>query len=289
MSKPIIFGCSGKTLTHEEREFFNKHQPYGFIIFARNIENPLQVKTLIAELKTCVKQNFVPILIDQEGGRVARLKPPHWPLFPCCGEFEGMPHSEDAAYNGGLKIASELHLLGINVDCAPMLDVRQPGAHDIVGDRAFSHDPEIVAKLGRAFMDGLKSGGVLPIIKHIPGHGRASVDSHHELPRVKASREELEIDFYPFRKLNDAPYAMTAHIIYEAIDPENCATQSKKVIDLIKNDIGFKGLIMTDDLSMKALGGSFAERTKRSLAAGCDIILHCNGDMKEMIEIAEAI
>ena len=289
MSKPVIFGCIGTSLTQEEREFFEAEQPYGFIIFKRNIENPAQVKALVNELKSTVKHKFVPVLIDQEGGRVARLKPPHWPEFPCCGAFETMPDSEDAAYNGGLAIATELKNIGVNVDCAPMLDVRQPDAHDIVGDRAFSTDPEIVAKLGRAFMDGLKSGGVLPIIKHIPGHGRAMADSHFELPRVKASRAELEADFYPFRKLNDAPYAMTAHIIYEAIDPENCATQSKKVIEIIRNNIGFKGLIMTDDLSMKALTGTFAERTKRSLDAGCDIILHCNGDMAEMREIAAAL
>lgn len=289
MAKPVIFGCSGLTLTAQERAFFEKEQPYGFIIFKRNIENPAQVKLLTDELKSCVKQKFVPILIDQEGGRVARLKPPHWPEFECCGAFESKENSEDESFNSAFRIASELKLIGVNVDCAPMLDVRQPGAHDIVGDRAFSEDPKVVAKLGRAFMDGLKAGGVLPIIKHIPGHGRAMADSHLELPRVKASLKELEADFYPFRELNDAPYAMTAHIIYEAIDVENCATQSKKVIDVIRNNIGFKGLIMTDDLSMKALTGTFAERTTRSLEAGCDLILHCNGEMAEMQEIASAL
>ena len=176
MSKPVIFGCQGLALTNEEREFFTAQQPYGFIIFKRNIDNPAQVKALVEELKSTVKHKFVPILIDQEGGRVARLKPPHWPEFPCCGNFEAMPDSEDAAFNGGAAIAAELKAIGVNVDCAPMLDVRQPDAHDIVGDRAFSENPEVVAKLGRAFMDGLKSGGVLPIIKHIPGHGRAMAD-----------------------------------------------------------------------------------------------------------------
>lgn len=289
MAKPVIFGCSGLKLTAEEREFFKKHQPYGFIIFKRNIENPAQVRALVEEFKSCVEHKFVPILIDQEGGRVARLRPPYWPEFECCGNFEKKESPLDASFTGGFNIAKELAAIGVNVDCAPMLDVRQPGAHDIVGDRAFSEDPKIVAKLGRAFMDGLKMGGVLPIIKHIPGHGRAMSDSHLELPRVKASLKELEVDFYPFRELNDAPYAMTAHIIYEAIDPDNCATQSAKVIKLIRENIGFKGLIMTDDLSMKALAGSFAERTKRSLDAGCDLILHCNGEMAEMKEIAEAL
>lgn len=279
----------GLTLTDAEKEFFRQHQPYGFIIFARNIESPTQLKALTEELKATVRHEFVPILIDQEGGRVARLKPPHFPIFPCCGDFESMPNPEEAAFENAYKIAQELIKVGVNVDCAPMLDVRQPDAHDIVGDRAFSKDPAIVAKLGRAFMEGLKKGGVLPIIKHIPGHGRAMADSHFELPRVTASYTELQSDFLPFKELNDAPYAMTAHIIYDAIDPKNCATQSKKVIDVIRNQIGFKGLIMSDDLSMKALTGSFAERTKRSLDAGCDLILHCNGDMAEMVEIAEAI
>lgn len=289
MHKPVIFGCSGTSLTEEEKDFFKKHQPYGFIIFARNIENPNQLKALVNDLKNTVKHEFVPILIDQEGGRVARLKPPYFPEFPCCGSFESMPNSEQEAFDNALKIANELTAVGINVDCAPMLDVRQPNAHDIVGDRAFSEDPQIVAKLGRAFMEGLKKGGVLPVIKHIPGHGRAMADSHFELPRVTASYNELQTDFFPFKELSDAAYAMTAHIIYEAIDPKNCATQSKKVIDVIRNQIGFKGLIMTDDLSMKALSGSFTDRVKKSLDAGCDIILHCNGNMLEMIEIAEAI
>ena len=288
MVKNVIFGCSGKSLTNEERSFFESVQPFGFILFARNIENPDQVRNLIAEIKSCVSHEFVPILIDQEGGRVCRLKPPHWPHPPACGTFECTLDPEQAAYSAAKAIAKELVALGINVDCAPMLDVRQPDAHDIVGDRAFSSDPKMVAVLGKAFSEGLIEGGVSPVIKHIPGHGRAKCDSHEDLPVVSESLEELRrVDFYPFKQLNDAPFAMTAHIIYEAIDPVNCATQSKKVIDLIRNEIGFKGLIMTDDLSMKALKGSFAERTKRSIDAGCDLMLHCNGDMKEMVEIAE--
>jgi beta-N-acetylhexosaminidase len=290
MTKPIIFGCSGKTLTLAERNFFEETQPFGFILFARNIETPEQVRNLVNELKSCVAHEFVPILIDQEGGRVCRLKPPFWSHPAACGTFEADNDPERAAYNSAKAIAVELANLGINVDCAPMLDVRQPDAHDIVGDRAFSTDPKVVAALGKSFAEGLTENGVAPVIKHIPGHGRAQADSHFDLPVVTASLEELrEVDFYPFKELNYAPFAMTAHIIYEAIDPHNCATQSKKVIDIIRNEIGFKGMIMTDDLSMKALTGTFAERTKRSLDAGCDIILHCNGDMNEMKQIADAV
>jgi beta-N-acetylhexosaminidase len=290
MTKPIIFGCTGKKLSLEERAFFEAEQPFGFILFARNIETPDQVRNLVNELKSCVSHDFVPILIDQEGGRVCRLKPPHWNHPPACGTFECDTDPERAAYNSAKAIALELADLGINVDCAPMLDVRQPDAHDIVGDRAFSTDPKMVAIIGKAFAEGLSENGVAPVIKHIPGHGRAKCDSHLDLPVVSASLEDLrEVDFYPFKELNYAPFAMTAHIMYTAIDPYNCATQSKKVIDIIRNEVGFKGLIMTDDLSMKALTGTFAERTKRSLDAGCDLILHCNGEMNEMIEIADAV
>lgn len=284
MTKPLIFGCSTTTLTAEEKSFFAKHQPFGFIIFARNIENPAQLKSLITELKNSVEHE-PEILVDQEGGRVQRLTTPHWPKHPATATYT----TTEAAFAGAKQIALELAEVGFTVNCAPMLDVRAPEAHDIIGDRAFSTDPQIVATLGKAFAEGLVAGGIKPVIKHIPGHGRATCDSHHDLPRVCASREQLEIDFAPFKALADAPYAMTAHIIYEAIDAQNCATQSSAVIDLIRNEIGFKGLIMTDDLSMKALEGSFAERTEKSLAAGCDLILHCNGNMAEMVEIAEAL
>ncbi len=285
MTKPLIFGCSSTSLSDEERAFFKAEQPFGFILFARNIDNPEQVKALVEELKSTVKHDFTPILIDQEGGRVARLKQPHWPEFPACGELL----VEAASYDQGYEIGKMLAELGINVSCAPMLDVRQAGAHDIVGDRALSDDAETVAKLGLAMANGLIDADVQPVIKHIPGHGRAMCDSHLDLPRVTASLEELAVDFLPFKELAHMPFAMTAHIIYEAIDAENCATQSKAVIELIRNEIGFKGMIMTDDLSMKALEGSFADRTKRSLEAGCDLILHCNGDMDEMREIAQAV
>lgn len=285
MTKPVIFGCASTTLSDEEISFFEAEQPFGFILFARNIENREQVKALVQQLRNCVKHESAAILIDQEGGRVARLKSPEWQDHPACGSL----CAEQEAYDQGYEIGKMLAELGINVDCAPMLDVRQAGAHDIVGDRAFSEDPEVVAKMGLAMANGLTDAEVQPIIKHIPGHGRAMCDSHLDLPRVTASLEELQVDFLPFKKLAHLPFAMTAHIVYEAIDAENCATQSKAVIDLIRNEIGFKGLIMTDDLSMKALEGTFAERTKRSLEAGCDLILHCNGNMAEMREIAAAI
>lgn len=285
MTKPVIFGCSTTSLTDEEVSFFKEQQPFGFILFARNIENRDQVKALTEQLRACVNHDSAAILIDQEGGRVARLKAPEWQDHPACGSL----CTEQEAYGQGYEIGKMLAELGINVDCAPMLDVRQAGAHDIVGDRAFSEDPELVAKMGLAMANGLIDAEVQPIIKHIPGHGRAMCDSHLDLPRVSASLDELEVDFLPFKKLAHLPFAMTAHIIYEAIDAENCATQSKNVIDVIRGEIGFKGLIMTDDLSMKALSGSFAERTKRSLEAGCDLILHCNGNMSEMREIADAL
>ena len=288
--KPIIFGCASTFLSEEEKLFFAENQPFGFILFLRNIENPDQVRNLVKELKSCVEHDYVPILIDQEGGRVRRLKPPNWKESPPCGTFECEKDPAAVAYESAYAIGKELAELGINVDCAPMLDVRQPNAHDIVGDRAFSTKPEVVADLGKAFAEGLMDAEVAPVIKHIPGHGRSQCDSHEDLPVVDASLEELRaVDFPPFIALNDAPFAMTAHIIYKAIDPENCATESKKVIDLIRNEIGFKGLLMSDDLSMKALKGSFADRAKKCLTAGCDLVLHCNGNMEEMKEIANAV
>lgn len=284
MTKPLIFGCAGTQLSNEEKGFFATHQPFGFILFACNIENPTQLKALIAELNSCVLHK-PEILVDQEGGRVQRLTAPHWPKHPATATYTTV----EAAFAGAKQIALELAEVGFTINCAPMLDVRAPEAHNIIGDRAFSDDPAIVAELGKAFAEGLVAGGIKPVIKHIPGHGRATCDSHFDLPKVTASPRELERDFAPFRALNNAPFAMTAHIIYTAIDAQNCATQSRAVIDLIRNEIGFKGLIMTDDLSMKALAGSFAERTQKSLEAGCDLILHCNGVMSEMVEIASAL
>jgi len=288
-----IFGCSGLTLKDNEREFYHDVQPWGFILFSRNIDNPQQVAQLVSDLKSCVDHEDVPILIDQEGGRVRRLRPPHWEDYPA-GELFGQHYilSKDQglrlAWLQSRLMANDLQQLGINVDCLPVLDVPVAGSHDVIGDRAYGNTPDMVSEIGRAASKGLLSGGVLPVIKHIPGHGRAGVDSHKDLPIVDASLEELESsDFEPFRQLNSMPLAMTAHVVYSAIDAENPATTSKTVIqDIIRKHIGFDGLLMCDDLSMHALKGSFEERTEASFEAGCDVVLHCNGKLEEMKPIA---
>ena len=290
-----IFGCSGKTLTVDERTFFNEVQPWGFILFARNIETPEQVAELVAELKSCVQHHDVPVLIDQEGGRVRRLRPPHWPAYPA-GEVFG--HHYKVNKQNGLRfawlqsrlMACDLAKLGINVDCLPVLDVPIEGSHDVIGDRAYSKQPAVVAAIGRAASLGLLEGGILPVIKHIPGHGRAGVDSHRDLPVVDAPIEALAgSDFIPFKELSDMPLAMTAHVVYSAIDKNHPATTSPKVIhEIIREYMGFDGLLMCDDLSMHALSGDFSERAQSAFAAGCDVVLHCNGELKEMIPIAES-
>lgn len=291
---PVIYGIKGTAVAPQEKDFFRAHPPFGFILFARNIESPAQVRALTAELRALSRPD-APILIDQEGGRVVRLKPPVWRKAPPAKTFADLAARDEnqaarATYLNARLIAAELTALGIDVDCAPMLDIRIPGAHDIVGDRAFGEGSAQVITLGRAMADGLKDGGVMPIIKHIPGHGRAMVDSHESLPLVDAPRATLEAeDFVPFKALADIPWAMTAHITYTALDAKHCATQSPEVVRIIREQIGFKGLLLTDDLSMKALKGSFAERTKLSLEAGCDIALHCNGEMEEMQAIASAL
>lgn len=288
-----IYGLGGTTLSGEERAFFRDAEPWGFILFQRNCDNPAQIRALVDDLRTLGGRADTPVLIDQEGGRVQRLKPPLWRPAPPAAVF-GVLNGRDPgaarealALNVGL-IAAELAALGINVDCLPVLDVPQEGAHDIIGDRAYAKDAAIVAALGRAACEALIAGGILPVIKHIPGHGRALADSHLDLPVVDAPRAALEaIDFAPFRALRDMPLAMTAHVVYTALDAENCATVSPTVItEIIRGQIGFDGLLMSDDLSMKALKGSFEERTRASLAAGCDVVLHCNGDMREMTAIA---
>ncbi|MEM9278391.1 MAG: beta-N-acetylhexosaminidase [Pseudomonadota bacterium] len=291
-----IFGCSGKALTPEEREFYNTVQPWGFILFGRNIDNPEQVAELVSDLKSCVKHDDMPVLIDQEGGRVRRLRPPHWPEYHS-GAVIGEHYRHDR--QRGLRIAwlqsrlmaFDLLRLGINVDCLPVLDVPVPGSHDVIGDRAYGNEPDSVTELGRSASLGLLDGGVLPVIKHIPGHGRAGVDSHKELPRVSASREELTSrDFPPFKALSDMPMAMTAHVVYEAVDSAFPATSSRIVVDkIIRGEIGFDGLLMCDDLSMNALSGDFSQRTHSAFAAGCDVVLHCNGDLGEMTEVSEAL
>jgi beta-N-acetylhexosaminidase len=289
-----IFGCAGPLLSADEEAFFREARPWGFILFARNIQNPDQVRRLVRALRAATDDPTAPVLIDQEGGRVARLKPPHWKERPSAARF-GELHlvnpdaAREATYLNARLIAHDLSQLEINVDCLPLLDVPVAGAHDVIGDRAFAHDSSTVIDLGRAQIEGLMEGGVLPVMKHIPGHGRAGSDSHHELPRVTASLAELSAsDFVPFRSLDMCPMAMTAHVVYESIDPQRPATVSAKVIrKVIRGEIGFAGLLMSDDLSMQALKGTLAARTKAALFAGCDVVLHCNGNMDEMKQVAK--
>ena len=291
--RPVIYGCAGPELSAEEREFFAANQPLGFILFARNCVEPQQVKALVAQLREAVGRRDAPVLIDQEGGRVQRLGPPHWPARPAAGRIATLAGRDRAAGRRaarllGRLIAHDLKALGINVDCAPVLDVRRAETHGVIGDRAFGEDPMTVAALGRAFALGLQQGNVIPVVKHVPGHGRARTDSHLELPVVAVSREELEAwDFVPFRLLADLPWAMTAHVLYTQIDAERPATTSPSVIaDIIRGHIRFGGVLLSDDLSMQALKGSLTERARDALAAGCDVVLHCNGKMDEMIEVA---
>ncbi len=291
-----ILGCRGTSLTDDEAAFFRELKPLGFILFQRNCEAPDQIRRLVAELRGCVGRADAPVLIDQEGGRVARLRPPHWRVLPEAGAI-GALHARDpekaleAARCLGRLTASELQPLGVTVNCAPVVDVLRPGSHpSAIGDRAFGSEPTVVAALARSYMAGLTGGGVLPVIKHIPGHGRADADSHFELPVVRADREDLEAcDLVPFRNLSDAPIAMTAHVLYPAWDAERPATLSDIVIrEVIRGRCGFDGLLVSDDLSMKALAGTLARRAAAALRAGCDVVLHCNGEMEEMQEVASA-
>lgn len=290
-ARAVIFGCEGLTLTAQERSFFAQVDPWGFILFARNIESASQVRTLIAELREIVGRT-APVLIDQEGGRVARLRPPTWRGWMPALEYCALagPDFAEAMYLRGRMIAADLYALGIDVNCAPILDIAGPDTHPIVENRCYGKTPGQIAEAGRALAEGQLAGGVLSIIKHIPGHGRGNVDSHLSLPRIAAELADLRAtDFAPFRDLADLPMAMTAHIVFEAIDPETPVTLSSAGVRVIRGEIGFDGLLMTDDLSMKALGGSFGERTRLALAAGCDLILHCNGDIAEMEPIAANI
>lgn len=292
MVSAAIYGCSGLTLTDDEVRFFSEASPWGFILFARNCQSPEQIRALTASLRDAVGRD-APILIDQEGGRVARLRPPQWRAFPPgrnYGDFYAAYPDKglEAVKLGARLIAAELLELGINVDCLPVLDVPVPGAHDVIGNRAYGLMPAPVATLGRAAALGLLQGGVLPVIKHIPGHGRAGVDSHLSLPVVETPLDGLRgSDFAPFKALADMPLAMTAHVVYTALDPDQPATTSARVIrDIIRGEIGFDGLLMSDDLSMQALAGDIASRTRASLKAGCDVALHCNGKMDEMLAVA---
>lgn len=287
--RAFISGCASTKLSDEEKRFFSETCPWGLILFKRNIEKPEQVTELVRSYREIVARADAPVLIDQEGGRVQRLGPPHWPDFPAAEKLATASSSRESVSLGARLVAHELLRLGINVDCAPVADLRFPGAHDVIGDRAYGSEPGKVAALARAAAEGLMAGGVLPVVKHIPGHGRALADSHLELPKVAASRGELEqTDFAPFRALNDLPLAMTAHVIYEAIDPALPATISPTVVgEVIRGNIGFDGLLMTDDVSMKALSGSIGENTRAAFVAGCDLALHCNGKMDEMRNVAK--
>ncbi len=296
--KPLaagIFGLSALTLSDEEKRFFEKTNPLGFILFARNCDTPQQVKALIADLRALLGRSDVLVLIDQEGGRVARLKPPHWRKVPPAGAFaeiafQSIADGRRAAHMNARLIARDLHALGINVNCGPLADVPVEGAHDIIGDRAFGDDPYQVTVLAEAFARGMLEGGVLPVLKHIPGHGRARADSHEELPKVEEPLYGLRrSDFIPFRALAHLPLGMTAHILYTDIDPNFPATLSPAAIRLIRDEIGFNGLLMSDDLSMKALKGSLSDLTAGTLAAGCDLALHCNGKMDEMLQVAKKL
>jgi beta-N-acetylhexosaminidase len=292
-SKSAIFGSAGKRLTQEERAFYRGERPWGFILFARNVGEPAEIADLVAEMRDCVERPDAPVFIDQEGGRVQRLRPPLAPKYPPAAEL-GAIHAADAP--SGLRAAwlmSRLHAFdlmrfGINADCLPVLDVPVEGAHDVIGNRAYAKDPAAVAAMGRAAADGLMAGCVLPVMKHVPGHGRAFSDSHLALPVVDAPLGELRTrDFAPFAALRDLPMAMTAHVVYTALDPDRPATTSPRVVaEIIRGEIGFDGLLMSDDVSMRALSGDFGEKARAILAAGCDVVLHCNGVMDEMRAVA---
>ncbi len=291
--RAFITGCTGLRLTHEEREFMRSFNPWGLILFKRNVADADQLIQLTREFRELVDREDAPVLIDQEGGRVQRMGPPHWRKYPAAAAFsrEGVTLEERASLvrDGARLIAEDLRACGINVDCLPVLDVPSPSGHDVIGDRAYGREPLTVAALGRAACEGLLSGNVLPVVKHMPGHGRAESDSHLELPVVRASRSELEIDFEPFRMLKDMPLAMSAHVVYTAIDADNPATTSPKVVrEIIRDAIGYDGLVMSDDLHMKALKGSFREKTEALFAAGLDMALDCHFDPSTAREVAQA-
>lgn len=288
--RAILFSCAGDTLSADERAFFRDANPLGFILFQRHCPAADRVRALVASFRDCVGRADAPVLIDQEGGRVARLKPPNWRRYPAPAQLAALPEAEEAVRLGARLIADDLAAVGVTVDALPVVDLPVPGASDVIGDRAYGSDPALVARLGRAACEGLLQGGVLPIVKHMPGHGRARVDSHKALPRVETPVAELaETDFAPFRALHDMPWAMTAHVVYAALDPDQPATLSRPVIDrVIRGDIGFGGVLVSDDINMGALSGTMAEKVAGALAAGCDAVLHCSGVLSEMHEAAVA-
>lgn len=292
-SKAMILGCSGPTLNDAERAFFKKENPFGFILFNRNIKSADQVLRLTEELRATIDNPQAPILIDQEGGRVQRLRPPLAANYPSASQLGEIFQTDQDMGLHAVWMMSRLHAfdlfsLGVNVNCLPVLDVPSPDGHEVIGTRAYSNCADDVVMMGRVACEGLKAGGVLPVIKHMPGHGRAMADTHKELPTVTTSHAELSAsDFIPFKALSDELMAMSAHVVFSDIDKTNPATTSATVInDIIRAEIGFSGLLMSDDVSMNALSGDFAQRTSRILSAGCDIVLHCGGDMNEMETVA---
>jgi beta-N-acetylhexosaminidase len=288
-SKAVVLGCAGKSLSSEEASFYRGERPWGFILFARNVGEPAEIADLVSALRDSVARPDAPVFIDQEGGRVQRLRPPIAPNYPSGTALGALYRSDRDAGLRAAWLMARLHAFdllrfGINADCLPVLDVPIEGASDVIGTRAYGKDPETVTAMGRASAEGLMAGGVLPVMKHIPGHGRAVADSHLELPKLDTPLAELRRhDFVPFKALADLPMAMTAHVVYNAIDPGAPATTSAKVIaEIVRGEIGFDGLLISDDSSMKALSGDFPDKAAAILAAGCDIVLHCNGVMQEM-------
>ena len=291
--KAFIAGVAGTELSTEERSFFRSERPWGFILFKRNVETPTQIAALTGQLREALGEPEVPIFIDQEGGRVQRLGPPNWSSYPAGAVFGQLydiapAMGVTAARLSARLIADDLQRIGVTVDCLPLADVPAPGADAVIGDRAYGTEPGKVAAIARAVAEGLEQGGILPVVKHIPGHGRAAADTHFRLPVVDAPKKELETtDFAAFRPLADLPMAMTAHVVFRAYDPVQPATTSATIIErVIRRLIGFQGLLMSDDVSMNALAGSIAERTRAIIAAGCDVVLHCNGKMSEMRDVA---
>lgn len=288
MYHPVISDVEGLELSADERALFNEFRPYGFILFQRNCQSPEQLKALTDEMCEIVGHENTPILIDQEGGRVARLRQPHWPDYPAAGVYSKLYETNPDLATAAVQVhaslmADDLSKVGVSVDCYPVADLLYDGADKVIGDRAYGDRPSKVSILARAAAEGMIAGGIIPVMKHLPGHGRADVDSHKKLPVVDASLDDLKkTDFIPFAALNDLPCAMTAHVIYSAIDPDNCATVSKTVIsDIIRDEIGFSGVLFSDDLSMKALSGTSEQNTLDALSAGCDLALHCNGTLTE--------
>ena len=291
MTRAFVCGCRGTVLESDERRFLTEAAPLGVILFKRNITDPAQVLALTGAIRDALGRDDAMVLVDQEGGRVQRLGPPHWRRYPAAARFAAIPDLDERAAMIRLcarLMAHDLLSLGIDVDCLPVLDVPVEGSHDVIGDRAYAREPAVVAVLGRAAAEGMLDGGVLPVMKHVPGHGRAEADSHLALPSVEASIDDLRrSDFEPFRRNRDLPAAMTAHVVYTALDREHPATISAKVIgDIVRGEIGFDGLLFSDDLSMKALPGTFREKAEALFAAGVDVALHCNGDLDEAGEVA---